>query len=53
MKLTIQFRDTATSLRNVAKFSNKMPLVVITDNGSTPEDLLGIQTWKKFMEWNS
>lgn len=39
-------RDTATSLRNVAKFSNKMPLVIITDNGSTPEDLLGIQHGK-------
>jgi archaea-specific RecJ-like exonuclease len=35
-------RDTAISLRNVAKFSNKMPLVIITDNGSTPEDLFGI-----------
>ncbi|MFA5857007.1 MAG: hypothetical protein WC867_06610 [Candidatus Pacearchaeota archaeon] len=35
-------RDTAMSLRNVAKFSNKMPLVIITDNGSGPEDLFGI-----------
>jgi archaea-specific RecJ-like exonuclease len=35
-------RDTSTSLRNEAKFSNKMPLVIITDNGSTPEDLFGI-----------
>lgn len=35
-------RDTATSLRNEAKFSNKMPLVIIADNGSTPEDLFGI-----------
>ena len=39
-------RDTATSLRNVAKFSNKMPLVIIADNGSTPEDLLGIKHGK-------
>jgi len=36
-------KDTATSLRNVAKFSNKMPLVVITDNGSSEQDLFGIQ----------
>jgi len=35
-------RDTAISLRNVAKFSNKMPLIIITDNGSTEEDLFGI-----------
>ncbi len=39
-------RDTATSLRNVAKFSNKMPLIIITDNGSTPEDLFGIKQGK-------
>ncbi len=39
-------RDTATSLRNVAKFSNKMPLIIITDNGSTPEDLFGIRQGK-------
>jgi archaea-specific RecJ-like exonuclease len=39
-------RDTATSLRNVAKFSNKLPLIIITDNGSTPEDLFGIQQGK-------
>jgi archaea-specific RecJ-like exonuclease len=39
-------RDTANSLRNVAKFSNKMPLVIITDNGSTPEDLFGIKQGK-------
>jgi archaea-specific RecJ-like exonuclease len=36
-------RDTATSLRNEAKFSNKMPLIIITDNGSTEQDLIGIQ----------
>lgn len=39
-------RDTATSLRNEAKFSNKMPLIIITDNGSTPEDLLAIKHGK-------
>lgn len=39
-------RDTATSLRNVAKFSNKMPLIIITDNGSTPEDLFAIKHGK-------
>ncbi|MDO8468065.1 MAG: hypothetical protein Q7S56_03925 [Nanoarchaeota archaeon] len=36
-------RDTSTSLRNAAKFSNKMPLVIIADNGSTEQDLFGIQ----------
>ncbi|OGJ17080.1 hypothetical protein A3K73_01485 [Candidatus Pacearchaeota archaeon RBG_13_36_9] len=39
-------RDVALSLRNVAKFSNKMPLVIIADNGSSPEDLLGIKHGK-------
>ena len=39
-------RDTALSLRNEAKFSNKMPLVIITDNGSTPEDLFAIKQGK-------
>jgi archaea-specific RecJ-like exonuclease len=39
-------RDTAMSLRNEAKFSNKMPLVIITDNGSTPEDLFAIMQGK-------
>ncbi|MBS3093543.1 hypothetical protein J4456_03105 [Candidatus Pacearchaeota archaeon] len=39
-------RDTAISLRNVAKFSNKMPLVIIADNGSSPEDLLAIKQGK-------
>ena len=36
-------RDTAMSLSDVAKFSNKMPLVIIADTGSGPEDLLGIK----------
>lgn len=39
-------RDTAMSLRNEAKFSNKMPLIIIADNGSAPEDLLAIQQGK-------
>lgn len=39
-------RDMANSLRNVAKFSNKMPLIIIADNGSTPEDLMGIKQGK-------
>jgi len=39
-------RDTAMSLSDVAKFSNKMPLVIIADTGSGPEDLLGIQQGK-------
>ncbi len=39
-------RDTATSLRNVAKFSNKMPLIIIADNGSSPEDLMAIKQGK-------
>lgn len=39
-------RDTANSLRNVAKFSNKMPLIIIADNGSTPEDLMAIKQGK-------
>ena len=39
-------RDTARSLSNVAKFSEKMPLVIIADNGSSQEDLLGIKQGK-------
>lgn len=39
-------RDTALSLRNVAKFSNKMPLIIIADNGSAPEDLMAIKQGK-------
>lgn len=39
-------RDTALSLRNVAKFSNKMPLIIIADNGSSPEDLMAIKQGK-------
>lgn len=36
-------RDTAHSLAHAAKFSNKMPLILIVDTGSGEEDLLGIQ----------
>lgn len=36
-------RDTVHSLSNAAKFSNKMPLVLIVDTGSGKEDLLGVQ----------
>jgi RecJ-like exonuclease len=39
-------RDAANSLRNVAKFSNKMPLIIIADNGSSPEDLMAIKQGK-------
>ena len=39
-------RDTALSLSDAAKFSNKMPLVIIADNGSSSEDLLGIKQGK-------
>ena len=45
-ELTDSIIDTAFSLRNVAKFSNKMPLVVIADNGSSPEDLMAIKQGK-------
>lgn len=39
-------RDTAGSLHNVAKFSNKMPLIIIADNGSCEADLMGIRQGK-------
>ena len=39
-------RDMANSLRNVAKHSNKMPLIIIADNGSSPEDLMAIKHGK-------
>lgn len=39
-------RDTASSLRNVAKFSNKIPLVIIADNGASQEDLFAIKQAK-------
>jgi len=42
-ELDDSIRDTAHSLSNAAKFSNKMPLIVIVDTGSGKEDLLGIK----------
>lgn len=39
-------KDTAHSLSDAAKFSNKIPLVIITDTGSGEEDLLAIQQGK-------
>jgi len=45
-ELEDSIKDTATSLRNVAKFSDKMPLIVIVDNGSSPEDLMAIMQAK-------
>lgn len=39
-------RDSSHSLSNAAKFSNKMPLVIIADNGCSPEDLMGIKQGK-------
>ena len=39
-------RDTAHALAAEAKFSNKMPLVLIVDTGSGSEDLLGIKQGK-------
>jgi len=42
-ELEDSIRDTAKSLSNAAKFSNKMPLVLIVDTGSGEKDLLGIQ----------
>lgn len=45
-ELEDSIKDTANSLRNVAKFSNKMPLVIIADNGSSEDDLMAIQQGK-------
>lgn len=42
-ELDDSIRDTAHSLSNAAKFSNKMPLVLIVDTGSGEKDLLGIK----------
>ncbi len=39
-------KDTSMSLRNEAKFSNKMPLIIIADNGSTEQDLIAIKQGK-------
>jgi len=45
-ELEDSIKDTAMSLRNVAKFSNKMPLIIIADNGSSEEDLMAIKQAK-------
>ena len=45
-ELEDSIKDTASSLRAVAKFSEKMPLIIIVDNGSSPEDLMAIQQGK-------
>jgi archaea-specific RecJ-like exonuclease len=39
-------RDTSFALSDAAKFSNKMPLVIIADNGSSSQDLFGIKQGK-------
>ncbi|MCK4997656.1 hypothetical protein KAS08_05100 [Candidatus Pacearchaeota archaeon] len=39
-------KDSSFALSNVAKFSNKMPLIIIADNGSGEEDLMAIQQAK-------
>ncbi len=39
-------RDMTNSLRNAAKHSNKIPLIIIADNGSSPEDLMAIKQGK-------
>jgi len=39
-------RDTAFSLTDAAKFSNKMPLIIIVDNGSTEANLMAIKHGK-------
>ena len=45
-ELEDSIKDTANSLRNVAKFSDKMPLIIIADNGSSEEDLMAIKQAK-------
>ena len=39
-------KDSSFALSNVAKFSNKMPLIIIADNGSGEEDLMAVQQAK-------
>ena len=45
-ELEDSIKDTTMSLRDVAKFSAKMPLIIVVDNGSSPEDLMAIQQAK-------
>lgn len=42
-ELEDSIRDTSKSLSNAAKFSNKMPLVLVVDTGSGEKDVLGIK----------
>lgn len=39
-------KDSSFALSNVAKFSNKMPLIIIADNGSGEEDVMAIKQAK-------
>jgi RecJ-like exonuclease len=45
-ELEDSIKDMTMSLRDVAKFSAKMPLIIIADNGASPEDLMAIQQTK-------
>jgi len=45
-ELQDSIKDTTMALRDVAKFSAKMPLILVVDNGSSPEDLMAIQQAK-------
>ena len=45
-ELEDSIKDTTMSLRDVAKFSAKMPLIIIADNGASQEDLMAIQQAK-------
>ena len=45
-ELQDSIKDTAMSLRDVAKFSAKMPLIIIADNGASAEDLMAIRQAK-------
>jgi RecJ-like exonuclease len=45
-ELEDSIRDTTGGLMGFSRFSEKMPLIVIVDTGSSPESLLGIQQGK-------
>jgi RecJ-like exonuclease len=45
-ELEDSIKDTTMSLRDVAKFSAKMPLIIVADNGSGAQDLMAIQQAK-------
>jgi archaea-specific RecJ-like exonuclease len=44
--ITDSLKDTSRALMNKARFGKEMPLVIILDNGSSEEDLLGIRQGK-------